>query len=210
MLMIDHATLWLFALASAAIVIVPGPTVTVIIANSLRAGTQAGLMNVVGTQAGLSLMLLVLALGFSAIIERLTLIFDVIRVLGAAYLIWLGWRLWRANGDMISPKVESMPVRRLSAYFWQGFLVIWSNPKALFFFGAFIPQFVDQSQPVVPQVALLGLTFMLVGVVLDGGYAVAAGKTASLLGSRHIRWLERASGTCMVGGGVWLLCKRSS
>jgi threonine/homoserine/homoserine lactone efflux protein len=103
-----------------------------------------------------------------------------------------------------------MPVRRLSAYFWQGFLVIWSNPKALFFFGAFIPQFVDQTQPAVPQVALLGLTFMFVGVILDGGYAVAAGKAASLLGAEHIRWLERASGTCMIGGGVWLLCNRSN
>jgi len=208
--LIDQSTLWLFAVASAAIVIVPGPTVTLIIANSLRVGTRAGLMNVAGTQVGLALMLVILAFGFSAIIESMSVVFDVIRVLGAAYLIWLGWKLLRAQGEVLAPSNSQIPTRHLMAYFWQGFLVIWSNPKALFLFGAFIPQFVDRTQPAVPQVAVLGFTFMAVGFFFDGGYAVAAGKTAAWLRASHIKWLERISGTCLIAGGIWLLCKRDS
>ncbi len=167
-------------------------------------------MNVAGTQVGLALMLCILALGFSAIIDSLSAVFDIIRVAGALYLIYLGWKLWRANGQLIGPTSGVIKSRSMRDYFWQGFLVIWSNPKALFFFGAFIPQFVVPTRAAAPQVIMLGLTFMLVGALFDGAYALAAGKTGSLLGFKHIRLLERVSGTCLLGGGVWLLLKRGS
>lgn len=241
-------TLWLFVLASAAIVVVPGPTVTVIVANSLVHGRRAGLLNVLGTQLGLALMVLVLALGFAVVVERLAAAFDVIRVLGAAYLVWLGWKLWRANGATlalgrdrgdgaddgsgaergagsgdVSPRRgwpagraamredgdgagASAPVGRAGAgYVLQGFLVIWSNPKALFFFGAFLPQFVDPTRPAAAQVLLLGALFMLVGTLLDGAWALLAAGFADRFGRRHARLVERASGTCLAGGGLWLL-----
>lgn len=198
-------TLWLFVLASAAVVVVPGPTVTVIVANSLSRGTRAGLLNVLGTQLGLLLMIGVLALGFAAIVGRLAVLFDIIRIVGAVYLVWLGWKLWRADGALVRAAVDEVSVRGGASYVVQGFLVIWSNPKALFFFGAFIPQFVDPEHAAAPQVLLLGLLFMAVATVLDAVWAVLAGRAAGWLGGQRVRYLEKLSGTCLVGGGAWLL-----
>ena len=208
--MIDAATLWLFALASAALVVVPGPTVTVIVANSLAHGARAGLLNVLGTQLGLVLMVGVLAFGFAVIVERLAALFDLIRIAGAAYLIWLGWRLWRSGGASLSVAAHAreggrVDARQASRYVLQGFLVIWSNPKALFFFGAFIPQFVDPARPAAPQVLLLGAVFIGVGTSLDSAWAVLASRASEWLGPARARLVERLSGTCLVGGGAWLL-----
>jgi threonine/homoserine/homoserine lactone efflux protein len=200
-------TTWLAYLAACAlIVVVPGPTVTVIIANSLRAGPAAGLMNVAGTQVGLLMMIGVLALGLETIVTQAGAVFDILRLLGAAYLIWLGVKMWRSDGTL--GQAEAGARRSLGRYAWQGFLVIWSNPKALLFFGAFIPQFVSPDGNAALQVTLLGLTFMAVALVLDGAYAVAAGTTGALLSRRNVRVLERVSGTFLIGGGLWLALSR--
>ncbi len=206
--MIDLATYLLFLAASVAVVIVPGPTVTVIIANSLRDGTMAGMMNVAGTQVGLGLMLLVLAFGFASIVEQMAAVFDIIRLIGAAYLIWLGIKLWHANGALADIAMTPGSGMQKTGFFWQGFLVIWSNPKALFFFGAFIPQFVNSTLDPVPQILILGATFMAVATALDGAYAIAAGKAGQLLTRGKISVLEKISGTCLIGGGLWLALQR--
>ncbi|MBX2868736.1 MAG: LysE family translocator [Acidiferrobacterales bacterium] len=210
--MIDLSTYLLFIAASAALVIVPGPTVTVIVANSLNAGSRAGLLNVAGTQLGLGLMVLVLALGFASIVEKMAVVFDVVRFIGAIYLIWLGIKMWRSKGRMVNPVETDDPATRSGKgwlhYFFQGFLVIWSNPKALFFFGAFIPQFVDPSRDPIPQVLMLGATFMVVGTLLDGAYAVAAGQMRKLVSSGKVIILEKLAGCFLIGGGIWLAFSR--
>jgi len=205
---IDFSTYLLFVAASVAVVIVPGPTVTVIIANSLRAGAGAGIMNVVGTQIGLAIMLLVLAFGFASIVEQMAGVFDIVRLVGAGYLIWLGLKLWRSGGALAEAGPPSVNRTSRSGYFFQGFLVIWSNPKALFFFGAFIPQFVNPGFDPVPQVLVLGATFMGVATVLDGMYAIAAGKAGDMLTRGRLNLLEKISGTCLIGGGLWLALDR--
>ena len=204
--MIDPATWLAFAAASALLVVVPGPTVTIIIANSLRDGPRAGLLNVAGTQAGLAAMILVLAAGLEAIVARAGIVFDVLRLVGAAYLVWLGVRMWLSDGKLAA--AGPAPRRSDRALFWQGLLVIWSNPKALIFFGAFIPQFVDPASNAAAQVVLLGATFMAVATLLDGAYAVAAGRAGSLLSRTRLRLVERASGTFLIGGGLWLALSR--
>lgn len=97
----------------------------------------------------------------------------------------------------------------MHGFFWQGFLVIWSNPKALFVFGACIPQFVEQALPVAPQVVLLGSIFMVVASVLDSAYAVLARRTGALFVGNRLRVLKRVFGTCLIGGGLWMLTPRS-
>lgn len=209
--MIDWPTLVAYTLACALIVIVPGPTVTVIIANSLRSGARSGLANVAGTQAGLLIMIGVLALGLETVVSVMGELFVWLKLAGAAYLIWLGVKLWRSDGSLADPDAEAVRARSLRGYFWQGFFVIWSNPKALFFFGAFIPQFVVPEGNAALQTVLLGLIFMAVATVLDGAYALAAGKTGGLLSRRNVRILEKVSGTFLIGGGIWLaLSKRSA
>jgi threonine/homoserine/homoserine lactone efflux protein len=198
-------TLLTFVAASIAIVIVPGPTITVIIANSLRHGVRAGLMNIAGTQLGLIMMLAILTVGLSTIIGRMAFLFDWLRLIGAAYLIWLGIKLWRSDGRLDRGAAAAVTDGN---FFWQGLLVIWSNPKALLFFGAFIPQFVDPSAGAVPQTILLGLIFMAVATVLDSGYALAAGRAGGWLTGSKIRCLERISGSFLIGGGIWLALSR--
>lgn len=129
-----------YVLACIVITIVPGPTVTLIVANSLTHGMRAGLLNVAGTQLGLGLMMMVLVVGLSSIIVTMGVWFDWLRLLGAAYLIWLGWKLLRSTGAFDQP--GSAPAPR-GGFFLQGFLVLLGNPKALLWFGAFIPQFVN-------------------------------------------------------------------
>ena len=201
-------TLLPFILAVIAIVIVPGPTVTVIIANSLRRGAAAGLMNVAGTQAGLIPMILIVALGLETVVSVMGQAFFLIKLAGAAYLIWLGINLLRSDGTLGQARSRELT---LSGYFWQGVIVIWSNPKALFFFGAFIPQFVDpQSGNAFWQTVMLGLIFIGIATLCDGAYALLAGKAGSVLTKARVRFVEIGSGMCLVTGGVWLALQRQS
>jgi len=194
-----------YVLACAAVAIVPGPSVTVIIANSLRHGTRAGLLNVAGTQAGLAVMLLILAAGLQFIVESLAQVFDIIRWLGAAYLIWLGINLPQLDGTM--GKLADVP-RAHGSFFWQGFVVVLSNPKALFFFGALIPQFLTPGGNALAQTVLLGATFIAVATPLDSSYALLAGGAGKWLSRSRVRVLEVGSGLCLIGGGLWLALAR--
>jgi threonine/homoserine/homoserine lactone efflux protein len=196
-----------YAAACFAIVIVPGPTVTMIVANSLRYGARAGLLNVAGTQLGLALMIAVLAAGLASIIAAVGVWFDWLRLAGAAYLIWLGIKLLGPTGPLEASRSTAPPPR--GGFFLQAFFVILSNPKALLFFGAFIPQFVDPGANAVSEVILLGATFMIIATLCDGAYAVLVGKLGLLLSSRRVRLLSSASGAILIGGGIWLALARA-
>jgi len=195
-----------YVLACIVITIVPGPTVTLIIANSLTYGSRAGLLNVAGTQLGLGLMLAVLLVGLASIIATMGFWFDWLRLAGAAYLIWLGIKLLRSSGAIEQP--GSVPTPR-GGFFLQGFLVLMGNPKALLWFGAFIPQFVDPKGDYVGQVVLLGLTAMAVAALSDGAYAVVTGRASALLSRSRVRLVNRIGGLCLIGGGAWLALTRA-
>jgi threonine/homoserine/homoserine lactone efflux protein len=179
--------------------------VTLVIANSLNHGTRAGLLNVAGAQLGLALMLGTLLVGLASIIETMGWWFDWLRLAGAAYLIWLGWKLLRASGTL-APAHATQP---RGGFFLQGFLVMLGNPKVLLFFGAFIPQFVDRHGDTSAQVVLLGVTAMAVAVLSDGAYAVLVGRAGHLLSRSRVRLMSRISGGCLIGGGIWLALARA-
>ena len=187
------------------ITIIPGPTVTLIVANSLTHGTRAGLLNVAGTQLGLGLMMVVLMIGLSSVIATMGYWFDWLRLFGAAYLVWLGWKLLRSSGGFGHPGEAPAP---RSGFFLQGFFVLLGNPKALLWFGAFIPQFVDPAGNYVGQVVLLGITAMATAAVSDGSYAILAGRAGRLLSHQRVRLVSRLSGLCLIGGGAWLAFAR--
>jgi homoserine/homoserine lactone efflux protein len=189
-----------FTLACILIVIVPGPTVTVIIANSLRHGARAGLLNVAGTQAGLLIWLAVAVLGLASAIEFMGMWFDVLRIAGAAYLVWLGIKLIRSKGELLAAD----RTRPHGSFFLQGLMVILSNPKVLLVFGALIPQFIVPEGDYVRQLMFLGVTFMVVATIFDSLYAFLAGGAGAWLSRTRIRAIETVSGLCLIGGGVWL------
>jgi homoserine/homoserine lactone efflux protein len=190
------------------ITVVPGPTVTVIVANSLAHGTRAGLLNVAGTQLGLALMMLILIVGLSSVIEAMGWLFDWLRIAGAVYLVYLGWRLIRSP-DLLDQRGAAAPKPR-GGFFTQGLLVLLANPKALFFFGAFIPQFVDPARGNAGmQVVILSLTAMLAALLTDGAYAILTGRAGNLLSRRRVRLVSRISGGFLIGGGIWLALTRA-
>ncbi len=100
--MIDLATYLFFVIAAATVIAVPGPTIVVVMAASLRAGTKAGLLVVLGTQAGMASMVAVLTTGLDALITKAGILFEIIRIAGALYLMWLGLKLWRADGRFVA------------------------------------------------------------------------------------------------------------
>lgn len=192
--------------ACVVIVIVPGPTVTLIVVNSIKHGTRAGLLNIAGTQLGLAVMMGIVLIGLASLIETMGFWFDWLRLAGAAYLVWLGWKLLRAPAALAVPAVAPVP---RGGFFLQGFVVLMSNPKALLLFGAFIPQFVDPRTHDVGQVVLLGATAMITAAIFDSTYAVLAGRARNLLSPSRARSIAHASGLFLISGGVWLALSRS-
>lgn len=202
----EHASFFAFVLAATALAIVPGPTVTVIIANSLKHGTRAGLLNVLGTQIGVVIWLGVAALGLGAAIKLMGVWFDLVRYIGAAYLIWLGIKMYRSKGDLA---VTTGRARPRGSFLLQGLIVILSNPKMLVLFGALIPPFIPQGSDVMWSTLRLGLTFAGIALVGDSFYAVLAGKAGNWLSRKRIRILEIVSGSCLIGGAAWMVAKGS-
>jgi threonine/homoserine/homoserine lactone efflux protein len=194
-----------YLVACLVVIIVPGPTVTLILANSLRHGARAGLGNVLGTQIGLAIMIGIVGVGLDQLIEAMGHWFDWLRLAGAAYLVWLGWKMIRSSGaapDGVAPQ----PPR--GGFVMQGAVVALSNPKTLLFFGAFFPQFIDPARDQGLQIAIMGVTAMLFAAISDSAYALASGRAGRMLSTRRIRMLSRLSGGFLIGGGVWLALSR--
>src|SRR6201747_2077737 len=196
-----------FVAACIILALLPGPMVTVIIANGLRHGTRAALINIAGAQVGLAIVIGIVAIGLTSLMATMGYWFDWVRFAGAAYLVWLGIKLIRFPVEGVNADAPPPPPR--GGFFLQGFLVLLSNPKVLVFFGAFIPQFMDMEKDHVSQVALLGITFMVIAGLTDAIYALLAGRARLFFSARRTRLLSRISGGFMVGGGIWLALIRA-
>jgi threonine/homoserine/homoserine lactone efflux protein len=196
-----------FVAACIGLALLPGPIVTLMIANGLRYGTRAALINILGVQAGLAIVIGIVAIGLTTLMATMGYWFNWVRFAGAAYLVWLGIKLIRAPVEGVSDEAPPPPPR--GGFFLQGFLVALSNPKVLVFFGAFIPQFMDMNQDHLSQVALLGITFMITAAMTDATYAILAGRVRRFFSVRRTRLLSRVSGGFMIGGGIWLALTRA-
>ena len=191
-----------FIIASFLVVIVPGPTVSLIIANSLKFGIRAGILNVVGTQLGLIFLIILLALGFKAISPFLEDVIKIVRIIGAFYLMILGYLSFTTKN--FSESLHS--IKKFDKKFiLQGLIVILSNPKAFLFLGAFIPQFIDITQKIENQIIYFGILFMIVGAIFDGMYAVVFGKFREIIINKYIKILNKLGGSLLFFVGFWLL-----
>ena len=197
------STLAVFALASFLLIVVPGPAVLYVVTRSIAQGRRAGLVSMLGVEAGGLVHVAAAAVGLSAIIASSATAFTVVKLAGAAYLISIGVRRLVARGEALpAATVAGRSAKRLFA---QGVVVNVLNPKTAVFFLAFLPQFVDPARGTVTlQFLVLGLTFVAVAMISDGAYALAAGTAGDWLrGSERVRrWLGRFSGAVFVGLGV--------
>jgi threonine/homoserine/homoserine lactone efflux protein len=199
----EASLLGLFVAAAIVLLVTPGPAVLYIVARSVEQGRWAGLVSALGVHVGTLVHVVAAALGVSALLASSALAFDIVKYLGAVYLIYLGVRKlvgWdqRADGEVSAPR----SLRRLFA---QGVVVNILNPKTALFFLAFLPQFVDASKGAVGlQILTLGLIFVALGVISDGLYAIVAGTAGSWLkrGGRLLRIERYVTGGVFVGLGV--------
>jgi threonine/homoserine/homoserine lactone efflux protein len=197
-------TLWgLFVVASVMLLLTPGPAVLFVVARSVAHGRAAGLVSVLGIHLATMVHIAAAAVGLSAIILSSALAFAVVKYLGAAYLIGMGVRtLMAGNPDGDVPTSQSVPLHRA---FRDGFVVNLFNPKTAIFFLAFLPQFVDPAGAAIHwQILILGLTFIGLGMISDGMFAVTAGTAGNFLrrNRRFLRVQRWLTGTSFIGLGV--------
>jgi homoserine/homoserine lactone efflux protein len=194
-----------FVLAVITLMLIPGPNVALIVANSIARGPRAGLATVAGTCAAMLPQLALTGLGMSALIAGAAQAFAWIRWIGVAYLLWLGFRAWTAPaGELATAGPDRRPLRRL---FVRGFLVSLSNPKTLFFFAAFFPQFLDSGAPMPRQIALLSFTFLLIAAIVDSCWAMLSARAGRAL-KMSGRLRNRLTGGFLFGAGVGLALAR--
>jgi threonine/homoserine/homoserine lactone efflux protein len=195
-------TLWLFAVASAGLVLVPGPAVLYIVTRGIVHGRRGGLISVLGVEAGNVLQVIAATVGLAAVIASSATAFTVVKYAGAGYLVYLGIRALRSR-DIAAPAAAGSgdSPRRLFA---EGFVVGALNPKLALFLLAFLPQFIDPAAgPAWSQTLALGLIFNVIATIGDILFALAAG-TAGVRLRRFLRSrrLAEASGVVYIGLGV--------
>lgn len=198
-----------FVLACLVLAVTPGPNMMLFIANGTSYGVKAALLTVFGSTASLSLLVAAAALGMGATMSVLSGWFDIIRWIGAAYLVWLGLMRLRAALQKPDPlAVAVVPAGR--RWFWQGAAASLSNPKVLLFLGAFFPQFINPAAPIGPQLTLLAVTFVVAVASVDLLVGFAAGSAQSWFTDQRRRFADSVSGLLLVCGGVWLATLKRS
>jgi len=191
-------TYGLFMLAALVLLLIPGPAVLYIVTRSIDQGRAAGMASVLGVTTGTLIQIGFAVVGLSSLVLASAIAFDVVKYAGAAYLVFLGVkRLLSRDHAALQRAREPRTLRRL---YTQGVIVNTLNPKTALFIFALLPQFVDPTNRVWPQVLVLGLTLCALGLVSDGAYALVAGAIADRLRrSRAQRWV---GGTVLIGLGI--------
>ena len=194
-----------FALAGVVLVLIPGPSVLFIVGRALAHGRRAALTSVAGNTAGAALLVTLVSLGFGAIAATSVAVFTVLKLVGAGYLVYLGIHTYRTRGQLLGVLGGHIGAdRRL---FWQGLVVGVTNPKALVFFAAVLPQFVDTGAGhVTSQMLVLGLVFAIVAAGLDSLWGLAAGTARDWFATSpaRLRRLGGAGGLTMIVMGAGL------
>lgn len=195
----------LFASLALVAAITPGPAILLATSQRIRFGMHAAVASMLGNITGLFIMSLLAVLGLTTIILMSTTLFTLVKFLGAAYLVYLGVKLWREGfGAVVDEQGGAGGLRPWPGFrscYLQGLLVALSNPKAIAFTTALFPQFVDATGNVALQFGLLIVTFMTLSFLCLFGYALLAGRA----GREHRRWkryLGRLFGSAFIGSGI--------
>jgi threonine/homoserine/homoserine lactone efflux protein len=195
-------TLLLYALASVALAITPGPTMLLALSNGIAGGMRAAAWGIAGASMGSCIVITTVALGLGSLLAASEWLFNAIRVAGVLYLVWLGVKLWRTPPADVGAALAvsgAAPLRGRLALL-RSLAVALSNPKSLLFFAAFLPQFVDIAHPQGPQYLVLGVVFVGIDTLVMLSYATAGTQAVRWLSQRSLRALNRG---CAIG--MWLL-----
>lgn len=204
------STYLLYVAAVALLIVTPGPTMLMCMTNALNHGPRRAMTSVGGAVTAVLCVMVLSAMGLGALLATSETAFTAVKVAGAAYLVWLGIRTFRS--DAILKVAEDGTRASGRSFYLQGFLVGASNPKAVLFFAAFFPQFLDPAAPVVPQFAVLALTFVAFEFTVLTFCALGVARLMPLLrSSGPVRWINRiCGGLFTLMGGLLLLTRRSA
>ncbi|MGE4554035.1 MAG: LysE family translocator [Desulfovibrionaceae bacterium] len=199
--------MWLaFVVAASVLLVLPGPTVLLVVGCALGGGARTARATVPGVVLGDGLALTLSLVGLGAVLAASALLFTVLKLAGAAYLVYLGIRMWRSPAA--APHVPDAGLTGGAAgadrtLFLRAFFVTATNPKSIAFFVAFVPQFLDHARPLGPQMFALGLTFTTLAAINTTAWALLAGRARDALRRPSwIRALQRTGGALLVAAGV--------
>ena len=201
--------IWLaFVAASAVVVIIPGPTVLLVVSYALGQGWRAALPMTIGVALSDFTAMTLSLLGIGALLMASATVFTLVKWAGAAYLVYLGIKLFRAGGTLeAEPRSASAPGLKMLAHAW---LVTSLNPKGILFFVAFFPHFVNPSAPFLPQVLILQATFLVMATANAFAYAAFASRARRLVrNDRVTAAVNKAGGAVLIGAGVATVAVRS-
>nr|WP_047579611.1 LysE family translocator [Methylobacterium sp. ZNC0032] len=197
-----------FTAATAVLLVIPGPTILLVISYALGQGWRTALPVAVGVALGDFTAMTLSMLGVGALLATSALVFTTLKWIGAAYLVWLGIRLFRAGGTLdAKPREDTAPAWKMLGHAW---LVTALNPKSITFFVAFLPQFLDTKGDFWAQMLIFEATFITLAFANAMGYALIASRARAVVGNpRAIGLFNKAGGTLLVGAGVATVAIRS-
>jgi threonine/homoserine/homoserine lactone efflux protein len=196
-----------FALTAFVLIVIPGPSVLFVVSRGVALGRRAALATVLGNAAGVLVVLLLVAIGLGAIVERSETVFTVVKLVGALYLLVLGVRMFRHRRALAGMGDATEAPKGTRTIVREGFVVGFTNPKAAIVFTAVLPEFTDPSRGHVQlQLLVLGAIFLSIGLASDSAWAIAAGSARTwIAGSRRrLETLTGAGGLVLIGLGVRL------
>lgn len=190
-----------FASATLVLLVIPGPTILLVVSYALGQGWRAALPLAIGVALGDFTAMTLSLFGVGALLKASATLFTVLKLLGAAYLVYLGFKLFRAGGALnAKPRTDAAPAIKMTLHAW---FVTALNPKGIAFFVAFVPQFVDRSQAFLGQAVIFEATFVILAAANALGYAFAASRARALVNNATvIKTINRAGGTLLIGAGV--------
>ncbi|MEU8133652.1 LysE family translocator [Streptodolium elevatio] len=203
--MVSTDRLVAFAAMSFLLIIIPGPSVLFVVGRALAQGRRAALTTVVGNTLGAYVLVVAVALGVGSVVERSVLVFTMLKLAGAAYLVYLGVKAIRQRGSLHAAFAGETPRHGTWRTLGEGFAVGVANPKTIVFFAAVLPQFVDRGQGhVVLQMLLLGLVFNAIAIVFDSIWGLTAATARGWFADspRRLAAVGGAGGLTMIGLGV--------
>ena len=202
-------SLWLaFVAASSILLIIPGPTVLLVVSYALGQGWRTALPMAIGVALGDFTAMTLSMLGLGALLAASATLFGVLKWIGAAYLVWLGVKLWRAGGTLeAAPRTDAVSAAKMLGHAW---LVTALNPKSITFFVAFLPQFLDRHADFWTQMLIFETTFPALAFANAFGYALIAARARNVVRNpKAIRIFNRTGGTLLVGAGIATVAMRS-
>jgi threonine/homoserine/homoserine lactone efflux protein len=203
--------LYKFVVTSVVILLIPGPSVLFVISRGIILGRRAAMATVIGNSTGAFLEMALVALGLGAVVEKSVTVYNVIKFVGAAYLIYLGVQAFRHRSDTSLATTNEAPTKSIRRIVREGFVVGISNPKLLVFASAALPNFVDRKRGYVPlQMLTLAAMFALLSLLTDGTYALVAGTARTWLSRKpqRLSTISGAGGLAIVGLGINLAVSR--